>query len=137
MSGALAAILTVGPRAIITLTCGTFTGTDTWTGVDTSGNSGSTFGARSPTTYLDYGGNTRTIRDVDDQFGVAQLIFRLAGVSIPDTDTTFRAITVNGVRLVRSARTGYVPNAGGTDSAWTWAGTVGLPTSGTRFCVIE
>lgn len=60
--------------------------------------------------------------------GNNSIIFALDQTSVPDNNTTFVSIDINGLTLNRSARTGYQPSVGGT-SYWFWNG-VGQPFTG-------
>lgn len=87
--------------------------------------------------YTDGNGNSRTINVNNWNFGSDLFIFTLAGASVPDTDATFGAIVVNGVRFTRASRTSY---SGAGPSTWQWSGTglvAGLPSTGTVPYIIE
>ena len=91
--------------------------------------------------YLDGSATSRTINSVyytEDTGGLAgsnedSIWFGLAGVSIPNTDVTFREIEYNGITYVRSAAT-YTANVSGQTTFWQWGPGVSPngPTTGVR-----
>lgn len=95
-------------------------------GVSQSGYNSAFFGSIGTATYTDAGSNSRTIRIV--QWDGATLIqFWLGAAGIPNTNTTFTSITLNGpggnVTLTRSTATYDGAASGGTLSRWYWSNT--------------
>lgn len=89
-------------------------------GVSTFGYTVGLYGSIGSDTYTDAGANSRTIALVQWN-GTAVQIF-MNGASIPDTDTTFTSIVINGITFLRSARTTYDGAAsGGTKTKWLWS----------------
>ena len=76
------------------------------------------FGAISPGTYTDGGSNVRTFKGVVHDVGSGVFGFSLAGASIPNSDTTFSQLELNGFTFVRSSAY-YTPSSGG-NTLWTW-----------------
>lgn len=92
-------------------------------------------------TYVDGSTTVRTISHVlysENTFGLAasledSIFFGLVGVSIPDTDVTFREIIYNGQTYVRSDRDVYQPNLSSAVTYWQWQNVnPNGPTSGVR-----
>ena len=97
-------------------------------GSDPYGYSVSVAGTLAPTTYLDGGGNTRTIRQVLYNTGTGFFSLTLSG-NVADDDAAFRALVVNGVYLTRAGRSSY---SFSTHSTWFWGISSPLGTSGTK-----
>lgn len=124
MSGVHHATLLQGNRSFIVTVAGS----------DPYGFVAASFGAIQPNTYIDGGGNTRTIVGVLYNTGSGVLAFRLNGASVPNTDATFVAIIVNGVRYARASASYTV----GAPSQWAWTpGSNDLGTSGNKLLVIQ
>jgi len=97
-------------------------------------------GSISVDNYLDGSSTTRTINSVyytEDTGGLASsnedsIWFGLVGVSIPNTNVTFRELEYNGVTYVRTAAT-YTANVSGQTTFWQWSNvSPNGPTSGVR-----
>lgn len=102
----------------------------------TVGNNGTDFGFQSgvfgsvgDSTFDDAGGNSRTIRGLYDAAN-AVLVFVLDGLSVPNTDATFKYIVVNGVVFQRAIMSYTADTGTGDDTGWT-GGAGALPNSGT------
>lgn len=113
----------------------------------TVGNSGNVYGyntglygALSPDTYTDNGANSRQIIIAQWDTSSDAMQLAISGASVPDTDTSFGSIVVNGYTFTRASRTSYNGSAGGgTYSLWTWQGTglvASLPTGGSASLVV-
>lgn len=96
-------------------------------------------GSMSATTYLDGSATLRTINSIyytEDTGGLwaaneDSIWFILAGISIPNTDVTFKEIEYNGITYVRSAAafSTYVSQT----TVWQWSNvSPNGPTSGVR-----
>lgn len=70
-------------------------------------------------TYDDGGATSRTIVTVLWDQDNAGIQMALSGINVPDSDTTFQSIGVNGLEFARSAAS-YNGNSGG-NSRWLWA----------------
>lgn len=85
-----------------------------------------------PQTFIDNGGTTRTInyaRWFVDASGSVSLA--LNGFSIPNSNTTFYGIEVNGLGVLTRSSAGYTANDGLASTVWSWSlDTTSYPTSG-------
>ena len=100
---------------------------------DTYGYVQGSFGSLDVTTYEDSSGATRTVVGIaEDQSALPSpttLSFQLDGEGIPNEDTTFRFIVINGNKFERANAT-YDGAASGA-SQWTWSASGVIDTSGT------
>jgi hypothetical protein len=88
-------------------------------------NYGGTFGSIADNTYTDGGSTTRTITSCYSVYvqitDTWLLYFTLNGTDIPDTNTTFAYIIIDGVQFNRWDRGAKANTTGGT--YWRWADT--------------
>ena len=97
-------------------------------GSDPYGYSVGVQGSLTPTTYVDKAAVTQTIRQVLYNTGTGFFSLTLAG-NVADSDVAFAWVLVNGVYLLRSARSTY---SFSTHSTWFWGISSPLGTSGTK-----
>lgn len=96
---------------------GEITATGFDAGPDYWGYAGS-FGSIANDTYDDGGANSRTVASCY-WTDVTTLSLAMDVTSVPDTDTTFTEIAIDGVVFTRASRSAYLAsNDGGT--VWTW-----------------
>lgn len=81
----------------------------------------SAYGSRTPTTYVDGGGNTRTVTMIASATdgGSEFTWFALSGTGISNDDSTFASITIGATTLLRSSAV-YISSQNGS-TAWRWA----------------
>ena len=104
-----------------------------------------TMGSMGASTYTDgsatlrtintiyYSENTPTAAALDDS-----IFFGLAGVSIPNTDQTFKEIVYNGVTYVRASATTYTASVSGQTTFWQWNNvSPNGPTNGVRTFLVN
>lgn len=117
----------------ITVTCGQATtglpppDDGAVTGYSASGRGLSPVGSRSPSSYSDNLGNSRTVTECCNVTGstvTPTFVFGIDGASVPNANATFRQLVVNGTVLDRGDAF-YSSNDGG-DTTWAWSS--GLPT---------
>ena len=87
-------------------------------------------------TFTDHGANARTIVQLVEanSFLADKLFLSLAGTSIPNTDTTFVSMLLNGVELTRAAAT-YTASYNGS-SHWSWDNPGALTSTGAKAVLI-
>lgn len=106
----------------------------------------STIGSISQATYTDGSSTVRTVSHVlysEDTPGLIpalddSIFFALVGVSIPDTNQTFKEIVYNGVTYDRASATNYVANYASVITYWQWNNvSPNGPTSGVRTFLVN
>lgn len=92
-------------------------------------NYGPGFGSISNDTYIDGGGNSRTVSSCYSVYvGITDiwlLYFTLNEDTLPDTDETFHKIVIDGVERLRSDRAVKSSSLSGPGTYWRWDGETG------------
>lgn len=136
MSGACAAAVAgaLGGRLNATLGVG-----DSGSGVYGFANfTGNTYGTLSRATFTDGGGATRTVSAIHwDIAASGNIVLRLAGTGITNSDATFRTLRIGSALFARSSAT-YSGNDAAGNSSWIWGtNTSSYPTSGSVQVAID